>query len=200
MKSLFITSLLILSCACAQKQVTPSSTPNWKNSLPKDYAVLDSLSGDFNADGTLDWIMVAHSTLETDPDHAGEYTPDEYPRQFNVYLGTATGNYILQTQNSDLIVCDHCGIAQLDGYGTMSFVNGHLLVNQVVAGGSNDVTAFTLDFIYDAKIHDFVLTTFKTSSFTRTDPSAVTDAITTPSDFGVQQIGKVSLAELFSRI
>lgn len=118
-----------------------------KEFIPEGYQIYDTASGDFNADGFRDYIIVLKSTNES-ANSSGE-------RPLILLAGAPKGKFELVARNDHVVLCATCGGVFGDPYQKVSMNGAFLTVEHSIGG--NWQWSRTITFKYNTETKEIVL-------------------------------------------
>ena len=139
-----------------------------KQFIPPAYEILDALSGDMNADGFTDYIMVLRNENE-------DINGDEL-RPLLIIAGNRNGQLSLLERNDSVVLCKNCGGVFGDPFERLTFKDGLLRVEHNV--GNNWRWSRDISFKYDDRLHEFVLNNDAFSSYDKSNSNKQTAVLT----------------------
>jgi len=131
--------------------------------IPKNYALLDSVSGDLNMDAYPDVVLILKIKAEQDTSNAD--------RPLLILQGISKGNYKLVGRNDHVVFCASCGGAMGDPYQGVSLEKGSFTI--MLYGGSSWRWTQDITFAYLPESGKFILHSDKGESFQSTKPNKV---------------------------
>lgn len=152
-----------------------------KKFVPKDYALLDSASGDLNLDGIADLILVLKKEGEAESSNYAENKPEKRP--LLILLRNKNNELALARRNDNAVLCYDCGGAMGDPYSRIVIKNGYFSIEHY--GGSAERWARIITYKYEKKDNEWFLHRDGFESYSGSEPSKVeTKKIKTKKDFG----------------
>lgn len=131
--------------------------------VPKNYAILDTVSGDLNLDAYPDMVMILNIRSETDTSDAD--------RPLLILEGISKGKYKLAGRNDHIVFCASCGGVFGDPYQAVTIEKGSFSVMHY--GGSTIRWTQNITFSYQAATGKFILHCDTGESFNATNPGKV---------------------------
>ena len=170
---------------------------NLNQFIPKDYAVINSSTGDLNLDGLLDQILVLRKITEETTSNYGGDGPAKRPML--LLLGQPNQSYKLATRNDNAINCVDCSGAFGDSFQGTVIKKGYFSIENGIAGGQHWQQIIT--FKYDKKSNNWFLYKDYTISHKMTDSSDENaealikdfDLLKTKKDFGTIPFSKFNI-------
>jgi hypothetical protein len=145
-----------------------------KDFIPEGFYVYDTASGDFNADGYTDYVIVLGSNVE------GAESANNRP--LLVLQGAPKGKFELLARNDNVVLCATCGGVFGDPYSKVS-LDGQLLKVEHNVGG-NWQWSRVITFKYNTEKKEFVLDEDITKSFQKFNPNNQKTIASNKKDFG----------------
>lgn len=106
----------------------PDSGKRITSFIPKDYLILDSVSGDLNKDGIKDIVIaLKHNNEES-------FEMDEEPKRVLLVLFKSKAGFRVAGKSETVLMCSHCGGMLGDPFASMSITKGVLSIHHY--GGS----------------------------------------------------------------
>lgn len=142
--------------------------------IPDGYQVYDTASGDFNADGYTDYILVLQSIKEN-ANSGGE-------RPLLLLSGAAKGKLELLARNDHVVLCSTCGGVFGDPYQKISINGSYISVEHGIGG--NWQWSRVITFKYDTEKKEMLLYEDITKSYRAALPANQKSVASNKTDFG----------------
>lgn len=147
--------------------------------VPKNYSVLDTVSGDLNIDQIKDYILVLSKNGE---DTLSDEIEDYEKRPLLILLGTPKNKLQLARRNDNTVYCFNCGGVMGDPYVGITIKNGYFSVEHY--GGSAWRWTRIITYKYSKQDQEWFLHKDGSESFHAMEPDKVESKIKTIKDFG----------------
>jgi hypothetical protein len=147
--------------------------------VPKDYAVLDTASGDLNLDNIKDLILVLKRNGE---DTLSDVVDNPEKRPLLILLGDINHKLTLAKKNDNTVYCIDCGGMMGDPYMGITIKNGYFSVEHY--GGSGWRWSRIITYKYSKQENEWFLHKDGSESFNVCEPEKVESTIRTAKDFG----------------
>ncbi|MGC4100682.1 hypothetical protein [Ferruginibacter sp.] len=163
---LFVILCFILNQLNAQEKVLPAEA---KPFVLKGYEMLDYVTGDLNADGKADAILILKVTGE-------DTATEDVKRPMFLLIRKPDGKLKLEKRNDSAIMCRSCGGVFGDPYEGLSIENNGFSID--FYGGSNWRWYYHYYFTYKPATKNWMLVKEENGSFQSTDPEKDTEDAT----------------------
>lgn len=150
-----------------------------KDFIPKNYALLDSSSGNLNLDEYKDYVMVLK---KIDEEKISDVVEHPEKRPLLILIGQKDGSFKQVRKNNNSVYCVDCGGVMGDPYTGLSLEKGSFTINHYA--GSSWRWTKNITYNYSEKEKDWFLQEVKSSSFHASDPEKVEGKVLTKKDFG----------------
>ena len=145
--------------------------------VPKNYSILDTVSGDLNRDEFLDYILVLKKNNEQNlKDDKQELRP------LILLIGNSKNELTKVAQNDTTVLCYHCGGAMGDPYTGITIKNGYFSVEHY--GGSSWRWTTIITYKYSEKKKNWFLYKKGSISFHSSNPNNIEEKVETKRNFG----------------
>ena len=165
-----VTLFLILLVSCHSKNgtyVSKKSTiintfnlSTLQDFIPKNYSILDSISGNINFDNYTDLILILKLNKEDSLDEESIDTP---LRPCLILCGTKNNKFKLIARNDGIVLCKVCGGFFGDPYTGLELKNGKFTIYHF--GGSNWKWTKNLSYTYNQNKHKIFLECIEEASY-----------------------------------
>lgn len=142
-----------------------------------NYELMDTLSGDLNLDGRMDYLLVLKQQGEADA--AADL---QINRPLLLLIADENNQLQLARRNDQTVYCMQCGGMMGDPYNGLAIKDGYFSIQHY--GGSAWRWTRIITYKYDQKSKEWYLHKDGSESFHASDPENVTEAIKTTKDFG----------------
>lgn len=147
--------------------------------VPKDYAVLDTVSGDLNLDELKDYILVLRKNGE---DTLSDVSNHPESRPLLMVIRNEDKKLQLVRRNNNTVYCIDCGGVMGDPFIGVTIESGYFSVHHY--GGSAWRWTRDITYQYSRKDNEWFLHKDSHTSFHATEPEEVERTIKTTKDFG----------------
>lgn len=150
-----------------------------KDFIPKNYALLDSASGNLNLDEYKDYVLVLNKIDEEKTSDVIEH-PEKRP--LLILIGQKDGSFKRVKENNNSVYCVDCGGIMGDPFAGLSIQKGSFTISHYAGSAwrwTKDIT-----YNYSEKEKDWFLEEIGSSSFHTSDPEKVEEKVLTKKDFG----------------
>ncbi|MCZ8169235.1 hypothetical protein [Flavobacterium sp.] len=147
--------------------------------VPKDYSILDTLSGDLNLDNIKDYILVLKKKGE---ETSSNVIDSPARRPLLLLLRDVNNKLQLARKNNNTVFCVDCGGMMGDPYMGLTIKNGYFSVEHY--GGSAWRWTRIITFKYSKKENEWFLHKDGSQSFHATEPEKVESTMKTRKDIG----------------
>jgi hypothetical protein len=180
-KYLFVSTLLFLPGAvfCQNDEIkVPAEV---KPFVEKGKVPIALETGDLNADGRKDFILV---TSEVVPEDA-EFEEGAGARSVLLLIRQSSGSLSMAARNDDIVYCKVCGGVFGDPFAGVSIQGTRFTINNY--GGSNDRWSYSYTFAYSRRDASWQLVRVENTTFHALDPKRTTRTriYTPPKSFGL---------------
>ncbi len=161
------------------KQEIDSSFSELSKFVPKNYSILDTISGDLNLDNINDYILVLNKNGE---DTISDVIDNPERRPLMILLRDQFNKLRLEKRNDNTVYCINCGGMMGDPFSGISIKNGYFSVEHY--GGSAWRWSRIITYKYSKRDKEWYLHKDGSESFHTTEPEKVESQIETIKDFG----------------
>ena len=147
--------------------------------VPKNYSVLDTVSGDLNLDKIKDFILVLKKNEE---EKSSNVVDNPEKRPLLILLQDKNKKLQLTKRNDKAVYCIDCGGIMGDPYMGITIKNGYFSVEHY--GGSAWRWQRIITFIYSKQENEWFLHKDGFESFHVNEPEKIESNISTIKDFG----------------
>jgi len=154
------------------KQTTDKSQSELLKFIPKNYSILDSVTGDLNLDKINDYILVLKKNGENDTTR----------RPLLILIRDKNNKLKLVRRNDNTVYCIDCGGIMGDPFMGITLKNGYFSVEHY--GGSAWRWTRIVTYKYFRQDNEWFLHKDGTESFHVSEPEKVERTIKTKKDFG----------------
>tara|TARA_B110000046_G_scaffold118107_1_gene124925 strand:+ start:665 stop:1585 length:921 start_codon:yes stop_codon:yes gene_type:complete len=163
------------------KNKTVISKAEFIKIVPKNYSILDTVSGDLNRDEFLDYILVLKKNNE---ENTSNFMDDKQElRPLILLVGNSKNELTKVGQNDTTVLCYDCGGAMGDPYTGITIKNGYFSVEHY--GGSSWRWTTIITYKYSKKEKNWFLHKKGGVSFHASTPNNIEEKVKTKKDFGV---------------
>jgi hypothetical protein len=120
--------------------------------IPANFNILDLKTGHLNSDKLADVVLILKSTNESQPHSSWD---GNWVRPLLILFQLTDKSYKLKLRTDSLVLCEGCG-GMVDPYGGMELKDN--LIALSFYGGTRQRWTRELEFTYDAKLDNFILT------------------------------------------
>ncbi|WP_133943908.1 hypothetical protein [Epilithonimonas xixisoli] len=161
------------------KQVVDNLPNELLEFVPKNYSVLDTVSGDLNLDEINDYILVLK---KNDEDTLSDVIDNPERRPLLILLRNKDNKLQLARKNNNTVYCIDCGGMMGDPFMGVTIKNGYFSVEHY--GGSAWRWTRIITYKYSKQDNEWFLHKDGSESFHATEPEKVESKIKTTKDFG----------------
>lgn len=141
------------------------------------YELMDTLSGDLNLDGRMDYLLVLKQKGEADA-----ATDVQVKRPLLLLIADENNQLQLARRNDHTVYCMQCGGMMGDPYNGLAIKDGYFSIQHY--GGSAWRWTRVITYKYDQKAQEWYLHKDGSENFHASEPENVTEEIKTTKDFG----------------
>ncbi|MFN5418345.1 MAG: hypothetical protein ACK5B9_14905 [Flavobacteriia bacterium] len=161
---------------------------NLKDFIPKNYALLDSASGNLNLDEYKDYVFVLKKIDEEKTSDVNEH-PEKRP--LIILIGQQDGTFKQIKRNDNAVYCVDCGGMMGDPFTGITLEKGSFTITHF--GGSNWRWSKNITFKFPESENEWFLYQIESSSFHTSDPEKAEQEILTKKDFGKVKFEKYDI-------
>jgi hypothetical protein len=150
-----------------------------QQAIPKDFALLDSATGNLNLDKYPDLIIILKERRE---DTIRNWQ-DTIKRPLLIFIGDSTGNFNFLSKNSNTVLCNFMGGAIGDPYERVVINKGFFTIEHY--GGSSDRWKFNVTYKFNKTKNKFYLHREDIINFSTHNPDKILVTTKTIKNFGL---------------
>ena len=147
--------------------------------VPKNYSILDTVSGDLNLDDIKDYILILKKNGE---DSLSDFIENPEKRPLLILLRNKDNKLQLARKNNNTVYCVDCGGMMGDPFMGVTIKNGYFSIEHY--GGSSWRWTRIITYKYNKQENEWFLHKDGSVSFHASDPETEETKIKTTKDFG----------------